>query len=433
MASGSSVRNAYSAANGFDFATTDDILCSYEDYGNRNNSNGSHSDSAIGSNSAKEVSSLRKDHREVEMTVAFEENSDPPLPLHCNHVCAFSTKEYDNLASNQRSKSIVKLCGLIIFYIIIMAVEVVGGIKANSLAILTDAAHLLTDIAGISLSLFTVWASSWDATSHQSFGFNRLEVLGALISVQLIWLICGMLIYEAVDRILHKNATVNGKLMFAIAALGFMINFIMVVWLGHGHGHGHGRANSHRHSHSNSHHACTDTDHEKEELCTRDKEESTSLVASMPEKTERLNINVQGAYLHVMADLIQSVGVMIAGSIIWAKPKWFVVDLVCTLVFSIFALAATIPMLRDITCILMERTPSEINIASLENGLKCIKGVDDVHDLHVWAITIGKTVLTCHVIAEAGVNSNEILVRIKDYCEKTYDIHHVTIQIEQEL
>ncbi|THG02751.1 hypothetical protein TEA_009310 [Camellia sinensis var. sinensis] len=366
MASGSSVRNDYSAANGFDFATTDDILYSYEDYGNQNNSNGSHSDSAIGSNSAKqmeyqEVSSLRKDHREVEMTVAFEENSDPPLPLHCNHCLA----------------------------------------------------------------------SSWDATSHQSFGFNRLEVLGALISVQLIWLICGVLIYEAVDRILHKNATVNGKLMFAIAALGFVINFIMAVWLGHGHGHGH--ANSHCHSHSNSHHACTDTDHEKEELCTRDKEESASLVASMPEKTERLNINVQGAYLHVMADLIQSVGVMIAGSIIWAKPKWFVVDLVCTLVFSIFALAATIPMLRDITCILMERTPSEINIASLENGLKCIKGVDDVHDLHVWAITIGKTVLTCHVIAEAGVNSNEILVRIKDYCEKTYDIHHVTIQIEQEI
>ncbi|KAK9279117.1 hypothetical protein L1049_012792 [Liquidambar formosana] len=258
--------------------------------------------------------------------------------------------------------------------------------------------------------------------SRQSFGFNRLEVLGALFSVQLIWLISGILIYEAVDRILHKNAKVNGKLMFAIAVFGFLINLIMVAWLGHNH----------------SHHACGDKghghdhDHEKEESCALSEEEKANLVPSSPEKIKILNsnINLQGAYLHVMADMIQSVGVMIAGAIIWARPDWLMVDLLCTLIFSVFVLSTTQPMLRNIFGILMERTPGDIDIARLENGLKSIKGVQDVHDLHVWAITVGKIVLSSHVIAKPGVNPNEILQQIRDYCEKTYQIQHVTIQIE---
>uniref|UniRef100_A0A5B7BK89 Putative metal tolerance protein B-like n=1 Tax=Davidia involucrata TaxID=16924 RepID=A0A5B7BK89_DAVIN len=372
----------------------------------------------------QEVSISRSEHRlEVEMLNASEEINGLPvsLQLSCKPVCAFSKQECDISDSNQRSKSAEKLCGLIIFYLMSMAVEIAGGVKANSLAVLTDAAHLLTDIAGFSISLFTIQASGWEATSHQSFGFNRLEVLGALVSIQLIWFISGILIYESVDRILHKTAKVNGKLMFAIASFGFVINFIMVVWLGHDH----------------SHHACMDKDHdhdhdhERKEICAGNEEESTNLVSSSPEMTKTLNINIQGAYLHVMADLIQSVGVMIAGSIMWVRPDWLLVDLVCTLIFSVFALSATIPMLKSIFCILMERTPSEIDIASLENGIRCIKGVHDVHDLHVWAITVGKIVLACHVIADPEVNSNEILHMIRNYCEKTFRIHHVTVQIEQ--
>lgn len=381
-------------------------------------------------------SSLRTEQRvQFEMMVASEENRSPPLPLQpsCNHLCAFAEKEYQDSASDQQSKSAVKLCVLIVFCVIFMVIEVVGGIKANSLAILTDAAHLLGDAAGFTISLFAVWASSWAATSHQSFGFNRLEVLGALASVQLIWLVCGLLIYEAFDRILHKHVSVNGKLMFSIAALGFIINLIMVIWLNHGH-HGHGHGHSHHgHGHGQSHHACKDKDHhcEREELCERNEEENTHLVSRPQERrTEGLNINLQGANLHIITDLIQSVGVMIAGSIIWLKPDWLVVDLVCTLIFSVFALATTLPMIKDIFCILMESTPSKTDIADLENGLRCIKGVRNVHDLHVWAITHGKTVMTCHVIAEPGVNSDVILPKIKDYCERTHGIHHLTIQIE---
>lgn len=357
---------------------------------------------------------------EIEIPIVSEKIDVLPMPpkSSCKSLCAFSKLENSTLESEARSKSAIKLCGLIIFYVLVMLVEIVGGLKANSLAVLTDAAHLLSDVAGFSISLFTVWASGWRATSHQSFGYSRLEVLGALLSLQLIWLISGILIYEAIDRILHKKAKVNGPLMFAVAAFGFIINCLMVVWLGHNHDH--------------NHHACGhgDHDHEREDEVCATTEEKTNLVSDSPVETKMLNINVQGAYLHVLTDLIQSVGVMIAGAIIWAKPDWLVVDLICTLVFAVLALSTTLSMLGKIYGILMERTPSEINIDKLENGLRCIKGVQDIHDLHVWAITVGKIVLSCHVTAESGVCSSELLYKIRDFCEKTYRIHHVTIQID---
>lgn len=367
-----------------------------------------------------------------------------------NSVCRFSRKENSAGASNESAK---KLSLLIVFYAVVMVVELIGGMKAQSLSVISDAAHLLSDIAGFAISLFAVWASGWEATPSQSFGYNRLEVLGALLSVQLIWFISGFLIYEAVGRIVYRNASVNGKLMFAIATFGFVLNCIMVLWLGHDHSHHHGFGHSHGHGHdhdhhnhghdhdhdhhhrdhSHSHHQCggdADHDHGMEELSKTTYEENLSMISNDKTKTKVLNINLQGAYLHVMTDMIQSMGVMIAGGIIWAKPEWFIVDLLCTLVFSILSLSTTLTMLKSIFGILMERTPSEINIVQLEHGLRSIKGVQEVHDLHVWAITVGKLFLSCHVVAEPGISSIDLLDRIKHYCENTYQIQHVTIQIE---
>lgn len=424
--------------------------------------------------------------------------SSTALPLSCT-VCSFLKAEFSLSDAEERSKSATKLCGLMFFYLIVMAIEIVGGLKANSLAVLTDAAHLLSDIAGFSISLFTVWASGWEATSQQSFGFHRLEVLGAFLSVELIWLISGTLIYAAGDRLLHKNDAVNGKLMFIVATFGCVINLIMVLWLGHGHDHGHGHSHHHSHDHGHSHikthnrghthnhshdeghshshtgshtqdhghthshddlghtlsnsqecihgrsvNACPNDldhthstyneigyDHAGVELCEWIEEEITGLVPKSPPKSRKLNINIQGAYLHVITDLIQTIGVMIAGVIIWAKPNWLVVDLICTLVFALVALSTTIPMLRNIYCILLESTPREIDVDRLENDLKCMEGIKDVHDMHVWTLTVGKTVLACHVIAEAGVSLNETIHKLTDYCQTTYGIQHVTIQVEE--
>ncbi|KAF1899209.1 hypothetical protein Lal_00019332 [Lupinus albus] len=394
--------------------------------------------------------------QEIEIPIISEklEVVHKTMESYCNSVCAFSKQENSVAASEESSKSAKKLCGLIVFYAIVMLVEIVGGIKANSLAVISDAAHLLSDIAGFLISLFAVWASGWEATLDQSFGYNRLEVLGAFLSLQLIWFISGYLIYEAVGRILLRNSEVNGMLMFGIAAFGFVLNFIMVVWLGHDHHHHHGfGVSDHNHSHHHHHHGHGDSDndhghhhghgdsdkdhghhhcsehsnhdHVKEELTKINDEEKLELLSSDHSNSNVFNINLQGAYLHVMVDMIQSVGVMIAGAIIWAKPEWLVVDLMCTLIFSVISLSTTVPMLKNIYGILMERTPSEINIINLEDGLKSIKGVQDIHDLHVWSITVGKNVLSCHILAESGISSVDLLGKIKDYCKRTHKIEHV--------
>ncbi|KAK8978310.1 hypothetical protein V6N11_028313 [Hibiscus sabdariffa] len=369
----------------------------------------------------------------IELPLVPEENTVILIPVEskCFSVST-SLQENITLESKERQKSASQLSGLIIFYLMVILVEIFGGMKANSLAVLTDAAHLLTDVAGFSVSLFTVWASAWKATSYHSFGFRRLEVLGALISVQLIWLISVLLIYEALERLLHDKKDVNGALMFAVAAFGFVNNLIIVLWLGHDHNH-HVFGNDHHehhHHHNHHHHHEHHHDHDSNKPCDIGKEEVTSLVPSCTKK-RILNINLQGAYLHVMTDLIQSVGVMIAGAVIWLKPKWLIIDLLCTLVFSTLALGTTLPMLRVVFDILMGRTPRDINIEILESGIKGIDGVENIHDLHVWAITVGKLVLSCHVVAKPGAESKEIISKIRDYCERTYKIHHITAQIEQ--
>ncbi|RXH84680.1 hypothetical protein DVH24_032964 [Malus domestica] len=392
----------------------------------------------------EKVPFTRTESQEIEIPTVSEGIDTLPVPPQLRPsscVCVFSKNEHCSLDSKQRSKSATKLSGLVVASLLFMVVEIIGGVKANSLAVLTDAAHLLTDVIGFSIALFTVMASGWEATSYQSFGYHRLEVLSALFSVQLIWLVSGILIYEAVNRILHKKEKVNGLLMFSVAAFGFLVNLIMVVWLGHDHTHHacgglgqdhlHDHSHDHHHGHNHDHHHRGHShDHLKEEESAILEEDKTSLVSNSVGKTKILNINIQGAYLHVIADMIQSVGVMIAGGIIWARPDWLVVDLICTLIFSVFAVSTTISMLKNIYGILMERMPSEIDITGLEKGIKCIKGVQDIHDLHVWALTVGKTVLSCHVTAEPAVSSSQIIDEIRDYCESTYRIHHVTIQIE---
>lgn len=230
-------------------------------------------------------------------------------------MCVFNFSKTPSDAK-ERSASMRNLCIVVVLCIMFMTIEVVGGIKANSLAILTDAAHLLTDVAAFAISILSLWASSWEANLRHSYGFSRIEILGALVSVQLIWLLAGVLVYEAITRLFQQtNDDVDGFFMVLVAAFGLVVNIIMVVVLGHDHDNGHYHIHGHGHVHDHEH------GHEgnAEQLLEKSK--------------ERRNINVQGAYLHFLGDLIQSVGVMIGGGLIWYNPKWKVIDLICTLVF----------------------------------------------------------------------------------------------------
>lgn len=386
--------------------------------------------------------------------------------------CGFSDVNTMSKDAQERSASMRKLCIAVVLCIIFMAVEVVGGIKANSLAILTDAAHLLSDVAAFAISLFSLWASGWEANPRQSYGFFRIEILGALVSIQMIWLLAGILVYEAIARLINDTGEVKGFLMFVVSAFGLGVNLIMALLLGHDHGHGHGHSHGHDHGHEHSHsheeHAHSHGDHEHghgehthihgisvsrhhhhnegpsnrdQHIHAHDTDHTVPLlkdscegegVSEGEKKKKQRNINVQGAYLHVLGDSIQSIGVMIGGAIIWYKPEWKIIDLICTLIFSVIVLATTIRMIRSILEVLMESTPREIDATRLEKGLCEMEEVVAIHELHIWAITVGKVLLACHVKIKPDADADMVLDKVVDYIRREYNISHVTIQIERE-
>jgi len=364
--------------------------------------------------------------------------------------CGFSDAGSISNDSKERSTSMRKLMMAVILCVIFMTVELVGGLKANSLAILTDAAHLLSDVAAFAISLFSLWAAGWEATPRQSYGFFRIEILGALVSIQLIWLLAGIIVYEAIDRLIAGPQNVDGFLMFSVAAFGLVVNIIMAVLLGHDHGHGHGHDHGHGHGHDHGHgqhghsHRITVSTHDltKDEHHHHTREDhihhhthegvTEPLIGESKEKSKKKrNINVQGAYLHVLGDSIQSIGVMIGGAVIWYKPEWKIVDLICTLFFSAIVLGTTINMLRNILEVLMESTPREIDATQLERGILEMEEVVAVHELHIWAITVGKILLACHVRINRDADADMVLDKVVDYIKRVYNISHVTIQIER--
>ncbi|KAJ8626226.1 hypothetical protein MRB53_019533 [Persea americana] len=149
-------------------------------------------------------------------------------------------------------------------------------------------------------------------------------------------------------------------------------------------------------------------------------------------KQKQWNINLQGAYLHVLGDSIQSIRVMIGGAIIWFKPEWKIIDLICTLIFFVIVLGTTIKMLRNILEVLMESAPRDIDATRLENGLLEMNDVVAVHELHIWAITIGKVLLACHVTITPEADADLMLDKLVAYIRREYNISHITIQIERQ-
>ncbi|KAG9453065.1 hypothetical protein H6P81_005969 [Aristolochia fimbriata] len=353
-------------------------------------------------------------------------------------ACWFSKQVNSASVSKENATSSRKLWGLISLSLFFMAVEIVGGVKANSLAVLTDAAHMLVDVAAYAVSLFSIRASGWHPTRSLSYGYFRAEVLGGLVSMLTVWLLCVFLIYEATERFLHNEGKIDGRLMFCTATFGFVINSIMAVWLGHEHGHEHSHHHGHKHEQEHKHGELHSDCHVKEKLEPLTDEKANLISSSLGvqqcevKQTAQKNMNIQGAYLHILGDLIQSAGLMIGGAIIWAKPGLLIIDLICTLVFSFLVLWTTKRMLRSILGILMEGTPDGVDTAVLEAGLRNVDGVSGIHDLHVSSLSMGKVLLTCHATAEPGYSSKEILRKMKNYCEHKYKISHVTIQIEQD-
>ena len=307
-----------------------------------------------------------------------------------------------------------------------MIIEFICGYLAGSLAIMSDATHLLSDLAGFLISLFSLIVAMKPADRNFTFGYHRFEVLGALASILIIWALTVWLLIAAVGRIKHPNPIV-GFLMVCIAAGGLLFNIIMNRILAY---------NPVVNSMDSGMGAIKKSSEDEIEINNDNNLEENLLEKKISE--EELNHNlkaddnpvIRAAYIHILGDMIQSAGVLLAALIIYffqdTHPGVRIVDPICTFCFAIVVLCTTFPVSRDCFYVLLESTPRDLDIEALYNDLGSIEGVISVHDIHLWNISIGRPSIALHIICE---NPKDTLKIATQTC-KNYGIKHCTIQTE---
>jgi cobalt-zinc-cadmium efflux system protein len=258
-----------------------------------------------------------------------------------------------------------------------MLAEAIGGYFANSLALLSDAGHMFTDVAALALSLLAVRFASRPATPRKTYGFYRLEILAALVNGATLIVLSLLICFEAYKR-LRQPEEVHGWMLILISCGGLIVNLISAYLLSRFH---------------------------KESL------------------------NVRGAFLHVLGDLLGSVAAVAAGAlIIWRDWKW--ADPVFSVLISLLIIFSSWRLVSEAVNILLEGTPSHINAAAVEQAIRTVAGVRDVHDLHIWTITSGRHALTAHVVVNDAGESYRILRELRELLAERFVLTHSTIQIE---
>jgi zinc transporter 2 len=292
---------------------------------------------------------------------------------------------------------------------------------------MSDATHLLSDLAGFLISLFSLIVAMKPADRNFTFGYHRFEVLGALASILIIWGLTVWLLMAAIWRIQHPNPIV-GFLMVCIAAGGLLFNIIMNRVLAY---------NPVANSMDDGMGAIKKSSEDEIDLKQNSLDEpllNDNIVSE--ELKHNLNADdnpvIRAAYIHILGDMIQSAGVLLAALIIYfyqdTHPGVRIVDPICTFCFAIVVLCTTLPVSRDCFYVLLESTPRDLDIESLYNDLSSINGVISVHDIHLWNISIGRPSIALHIICD---NPKDILKIASQTC-KSYGIKHCTIQAETE-
>jgi cobalt-zinc-cadmium efflux system protein len=259
-----------------------------------------------------------------------------------------------------------------------MLAEAVGGWLTNSLALLADAGHMLTDVAALSLTLGAIWFSGRPATPKKTYGYYRLEILAAFVNGIALVLLSLWVIYEAVER-WQSPPEVAGLQMTAIAAGGLVVN-IIAAWLLH-------------------------SDHQHD-------------------------LNMRGAWLHVMGDLLGSVTAIVAGLMIIGFG-WLWADAVCSILISLIIIFGAFRLTMDSVNVLLEGTPSHISLSAVEDAILNIHGVGSVHDLHVWTISSGIEALSVHISHDESVSHTELLSVVRSLLHDRFGIDHLTVQMEK--
>ncbi|CAK4879270.1 unnamed protein product [Aphanomyces euteiches] len=306
------------------------------------------------------------------------------VPVSSPSVESLTATQNDSKATVDEAQR--KLEWACLFCVVFMVVELLGGYFAGSLAIMSDAAHLLSDVLSFFLSLFALYLSKRPATASMPFGYKRAEAIGALASIIVIWMLTIGLVWAAVQRILaltkspspHTIPQVNGRV---ISTVDSSID------------------------------------------CESD------LVS---ESCAAENLNVRAAYLHALGDFLQSLGVCLAGALIWYEPSWQLCDPIVTLFFSIIVVATTVGICRTTLHLLMEGTPSTIDVVAIEEAVRALPNVKDVHDVRVWSISSSSFALAMHVVERKNVPSKSLVMTVQECILTHHEFDFMTIQVEQE-
>ncbi|NXC55717.1 ZNT4 protein, partial [Aleadryas rufinucha] len=297
-----------------------------------------------------------------------------------------------------------------LLYLLFMTGELIGGYVANSLAIMTDALHMLTDLSGIILTLLALWLSAKSPTKRFTFGFHRLEVLSAIISVLLVYILMAFLLYEAVQRTIHMDYEINGDIMLITAAVGVAVNLIMGFLLNQS-----GHLHSHSHSHAHSHVA-----------------QANSANPAPGSSHGHSSLAVRAAFVHALGDLVQSIGVLVAAYIIRFKPEYKIADPICTYVFSILVVFTTIRILCDTGVIILEGVPRHLNVDRIKEDLMKIEDVYSIEDLNVWSLTAGKTTAIVHLQLVPGSSSKweDVQSKARQLLLNTFGMYKCSVQLQ---
>ncbi|MFE6798457.1 cation diffusion facilitator family transporter [Paenibacillus chitinolyticus] len=272
--------------------------------------------------------------------------------------------------------------GLFIAFLIttvIMVLEFAGGLLTNSLALLSDSGHMLSDAASLLLSLVAMWFATRPASPRRTYGFYRVEILTAMLNGITLVVLSILIIREAVERFAHPPAIASGT-MTLIAVIGLVANLVSAWFLTRM-----GGAND--------------------------------------------NLNVRSAYLHVLGDALGSVGAIIAGLLMQAF-QWYQADPIISILVSLLILRSAWGVLKSATHILLEGVPSRLDADDVRSALLRIPGVREVHDLHIWTITSGMDSFSCHLLIDDEADSQEVLQQAVACMENEYKIRHATIQVE---
>jgi cobalt-zinc-cadmium efflux system protein len=265
--------------------------------------------------------------------------------------------------------------------LIIMIAEIIGGIFSNSLALLSDAGHMFTDALALALSLFAMNLARRPATPTKTYGYHRAEIMAALANGTVLILVSIFIFYEAYRRFLEETA-VKSPLMLIVAGIGLAANLIGLYLLRRG---------------------------------------------------SRKSINIKAALWHIIGDTMSSVGVIIAGIIIYFTG-WYIADPILAVVIGIVILWGAVRIVKESVDILLESVPQHVEIEKVTAAVKIIPGVEDLHDIHIWTITSGIYALSAHLsIADQTVSQScDILTKVNEVLAENFNITHTTLQLECE-